>query len=135
MSVVEATRVRGYPCHPSHFCETPLFFYTLRGAEDGAGERARAETVVDIHHREPGRARVEHGEERGDAMEARAVADARRHADDRAGHEAGDDAGKGALHPGDHDQAGRALQAIELREETVYARDAHVVDAVHGRAD
>src|SRR5947199_25730 len=46
---------------------------------DARRGRGRAEPVVDVHDHDAGRAGVEHAEERREATEMRAVADARRH--------------------------------------------------------
>src|ERR687887_36890 len=58
----------------------------------------RAETVVDIDDRHARGAAVQHAEQGGDAAEARAVADARRHGDHRYADEAGDDAWQRPFH-------------------------------------
>ena len=52
----------------------------------------------------PGAQRVEHGQQGGEAAEARAVADAGRHGDDGTADQAADHAGKRALHAGHDDQ-------------------------------
>ena len=50
-----------------------------------------------------GRAAVQHAEQRREAAEAGAVADAGRHGDDRHADQAGDDARQRAFHAGDDD--------------------------------
>ena len=42
-----------------------------RSARDPARQHRRAVAVVDVHHADPGRAAVEHGQQRGEAAEAR----------------------------------------------------------------
>ena len=58
-----------------------------------------AEAVVDVHHRHAVRAAVEHPEQRGDAAEAGAVADARRHGDHRHVDQPGDTLGSAPSMP------------------------------------
>ena len=66
---------------------------------DGAGG---AEAVVDADDGDAGGARGEHGQQRGDALERGAVADAGGHGHDRRAGEPADHAGQRALHAGDH---------------------------------
>jgi hypothetical protein len=70
-------------------------------AVDAGGDAGGAETVVDIDDGDVGGATVEHAEERGDAAEAGAVADAGGDGNDRRGDEATDDAGQRAFHSSD----------------------------------
>ena len=93
-----------------------------------------AETVVNVHHGHAAGATVQHGEQRGDAAKARAVADARRHGDDRFGDESGDDARQRAFHAGDGDDDVRLLKRFHPREHPVQAGHADVVDALHAVA-
>lgn len=96
---------------------------------DEACHAGRAEAVVDIYHRDAVRTGVEHAQQRSDPAEARAVAYARWHRDYRNLHQARNDARKCAFHPGDDDEDARVLQAVVLGEESMQARDAHVVHA------
>ena len=74
----------------------------------------------------PGRARVEHREQRGDAAERRAVAGAGRHADHGRGHEPADHGGERRVLAGDDDHAVRAPQVGERGREPVQPGDARV---------
>ena len=65
----------------------------------------------------PDGAAVEHAEQRGDAAEAGAVADARRHGDDRHADQAGDDARQRAFHAGDDDDDARGVEPRALAEQ------------------
>src|SRR5439155_6852171 len=56
-----------------------------------------AVAVVDVDDRHAGRARVQHRQERRNAPERGAVADARRHRDDGSIHQPADDTGQGAF--------------------------------------
>ena len=78
----------------------------------------------------PGRAGVEHGEERGEAAEARAVADAGGHRDHRRAHQPGDQRRQRAVHAGDRDHRLGAADGVELSEQPVHAGDADVVVAL-----
>ena len=76
---------------------------------DPARRGGGSEPVVDVHHRDAGRAGVEHAEQRREPAERRAVSHARRHGDHRHRHQPADDARQRALHPRDHDHdPGRA---------------------------
>ena len=65
----------------SLYPEEALKKRSLGGEQSHSGER-RTEAVVDIHHRDPSRTAVEHGQERREPAEARAITHARRHGDD-----------------------------------------------------
>ena len=65
----------------------------------------------------------------GDAFERGAVADAGRHGDDRGGGQAADDAGEGALHPGDHDDRIGRRDRVDACQQAVQAGDTDVGDA------
>src|SRR5438094_6312793 len=97
---------------------------------DPARRDAGAEAVVDVDDRETGGARVQHREQRGDAAEARAVADARRHGDDRLVDEPADDARQRALHAGDDDQHPRRAETVATVEEAMDAGDTYVVETL-----
>src|SRR5262249_33032467 len=71
---------------------------------DKARCKACAEAVVYINHGDAAGAGVEHAEQRRQAVEARAVADARRHGDHRLIDEARDDARQRALHARDDEE-------------------------------
>ena len=75
------------------------------------GEDAGAVAVVDVHDRDPGSARVEHRQQRGQAAEGGAVPDAGGHRHEGYAAQAADDAGQRALHAGDHDEAVGAGEA------------------------
>ena len=65
----------------------------LRGrCRDLSGQVARAVAVVDVDHRHPGRAAVEHREQRREALERRAVPGRRRHGHHRRRDQPGHDA-------------------------------------------
>ena len=67
-----------------------------------------------------------HGEQRGHAVEPRAVADAGRDGDDRRAGEATEHARECALHSGDDDQRVGLGQVVEASEQSVQAGHAHV---------
>src|SRR5438874_2140533 len=69
---------------------------------DHGGKISRAEAVVDIDHGRAGRARVEHGQERGETVKAGAIANAGGHADHRRFDQSAHDAHERALHARDH---------------------------------
>ena len=73
--------------------------------------------------------RRQHGQQRGDAFERGAVADAGRHGDDRRAGEAADDAGQRALHAGDDDDRVGGGQLVGGVEQAVQAGHADVGDA------
>ena len=100
-------------------------------ANDGAG---RAEAVVDADDGDPDRARRQHGQQRGDAFERRAVADAGRHGDDRRRGEAADHAGQRAFHAGDHDDRVGRRELVGGVEHAVQAGHADVGDAQRAEA-
>jgi len=83
---------------------------------DLAGGVTRAETVVNVHHGHTTAATVQHAEQRRDAAEARAVADARRHGNDRFGNQTGDDARQRAFHAGDDDEHVRTPDVFRFRQ-------------------
>ena len=73
----------------SLYPEEALGKRSLGGQQSHGGER-RTEAVVDIHHRDPSRTAVEHGQERREPAEARAITDARRYGDDGARYQTAD---------------------------------------------
>ncbi len=90
-------------------------------------EVSRTEAVVDVHHSDPLRARVQHREQRRQSLEARAVPDARWDSHHRAVYQPANDARKRALHAGAHDDDVRGIQYPLLVEQAVEARDAYVI--------
>ena len=78
----------------------------------------------------PGRAGVEHRQQRGDAAERGAVADAGRHRDERDADQPADHGGQRALHAGDDDQAVGLLEPVADAEQPVEAGHADVGDHV-----
>ena len=97
-------------------------------AVDLAGGVTGAETVVNVHHGDAAAATVEHPQERGEAAEARPVAHAGGHRDDRLGHESRHHAGQRAFHAGHHNHHVRILKGVQAADETVESGDADVVD-------
>ncbi len=75
---------------------------------------------------DPGRAGVEHREQRRETLERGAVADRGRHRHDRHADQPTHHAGQRALHAGDHDQAVRGGQAVAHGEHAVQAGHADV---------
>ena len=69
---------------------------------------AGAEAVVHVHHGNAGCARIQHGEQRREAAEVGAVADAGRHGDHRPIHQAAHNARQRALEARDHHDGERA---------------------------
>ena len=98
---------------------------------DHAGHVARAEAVVDVDDRDAAGTGVQHAEQRCDPAEGGAVADAGRHRDDRAVRQSSDDRGQRALHPGDGDDAPCAHDDIQVIQQAVKPRDAHIIQAYH----
>ena len=98
-----------------------------------ARRAARAEAVVNVHHGHAAAATVQHAQQRRHAAEARAVAHARRHRNDRLGHQPRDDARQRALHAGDHHKHVRLLNRFQPAQNAVqpgHARVRHALDAV-----
>ena len=89
-----------------------------------------AKAVVDIDDRDAAGAGVEHGEQRGHATKVRAVAHAGGNGDDRATHQAADDACQGAFHAGDGDDHLRLGKFLSMSEQAVQAGDTYVVEAI-----
>ena len=75
-----------------------------------------------------------HRQQRGDALQRGAVADAGRHGDDRRAGEAADDAGERALHPGQDDDGVGGGDDVDVGEQAVQPGDADVVEAVRCEA-
>ena len=97
-----------------------------RRARDPGRDRARPEAVVDVHDGDTGGARAQHGQERGDPAEGRAVARAGRHADHRRGGEAPDHRGQRGVLPRHDDDAVGPREVVEGRREAVQSRHARV---------
>src|SRR5580704_3156624 len=96
-------------------------------AVNARGDAGGSETVVDVDDGDVGGATVEHAEERGDASEAGAIADAGGDGDDRHGDEAADDAGKRAFHSGNTNNYAGLRQFFSMVEQAVNPGDANVV--------
>src|SRR5262245_44444706 len=84
---------------------------------DAARDARRAETVVDIPHGDAARAAIEHPEQRRDAVEAGAVADARRYGNHRDPHEPADDARQRTFHARHDNEHARTLESFVLPKE------------------
>ena len=97
-----------------------------RSAVDAGGGKGGAETVVDVDHRHPGGAGVEHAEQRGEAAEGRAVTDRGRHGDHRHVDQPADHRGQRPLHAGDDDDHRRLAQLLAVGQQAVQAGDADV---------
>ena len=91
-------------------------------------EHARAVAVVDVDHGHAGSARVEHGQEGGEATERGAVADAGGHRHERYAGEPADDRGQRPLHARDHDQAVGLGEPVTDAEQSVESGDPDVGD-------
>ena len=100
-------------------------------SEDQAGEVGGPEAVVDVHDGDVGGAAVEHAEQRAEAPEGRAVADARRHRDHGLVDQAPHHRGQGALHAGHHDHDPCVAQHLGRGEQPMDAGDAHVGEQLH----
>ena len=100
---------------------------------DPRGGHAGAVPVVDVDHRHPGRAGVEHREQGRETFERGAVADRRRHRHDRYADQATHHARQRALHAGDHDHAVRGGQPVAHGEHPVQAGDPDVGHQLGGR--
>src|SRR5258708_8056356 len=94
---------------------------------DAGGDAGGAETVVDVDDGDVGGATIEHPEERGDAAEACAVADARGNSNDRRGDEAADDAGKRAFHSGNTNNHAGLRQFFSSLDQAVNPSNTDVV--------
>ena len=70
-----------------------------------------------------------HRQQCGDAVERRAVTDARWHGDHRGSRQPADHAGQRALHAGQDDDRVGGGDAVEVRQHPMQPGDAHVVDA------
>ena len=90
-----------------------------------------AEAVVYVHDRNSARTRVQHGQKRCYATEARSVPDARGHGNDRAGRHTAHDARKRALHAGDRDDDVRFGNIARMGKQPVNARHTDVVEPFH----
>src|SRR5690606_8649873 len=90
---------------------------------------AGAEAVVDVDDGDAAAATVEHPKQRRQAAETGAVTDAGGNGNHRRAHKAGNDAGQGAFHSGDHDDDIRALDRFEPVQQAVNAGNADVGDA------
>ena len=93
-----------------------------------------AEPVVDVHDRDPRRARRQHRQQRAHAAERRAVPGARRHRDHRRADQPADHRSERRIPAGDHDHAVRPPQILERRLEPVQPRHARVAMHDHGRS-
>ena len=98
---------------------------------DHTGSVARAEAVVDIHHRQAAGAGVEHRQQRRHTAEGRTVPHTGGNGDHRAVGKPAHHAGESALHPGDGDDHAGAHNVLQMGEQTVDARYAHIIDALH----
>ena len=90
----------------------------LEQPQDGA---RRPVAVVDADHGDAGRARGQHRQQRGDALQRGAVAHRGRHRHDRRRHEAAEHAGQRALHAGDHHDGVEVLEPVEHGQQAVQA--------------
>src|SRR5204863_3465815 len=109
---------------------------TSRGSQlvDETGRVAGAETIVDVDDGDAAGAGVEHGQQRGDAAEACAVADARGHGDDRLVHEAADEARQRAFHAGDDDEDVGFEQFVIHGQQPMDTGHTDVVEPLHAVA-
>ena len=98
---------------------------------DGARLEGGAEAVVDIDHRYPARAGVQHGQQGRHAAERGPVAHRGGHRDHGARHQAAHHARQSALHAGHGDDAAGAVQLVGAIEQPMDARHPHVVEAHH----
>ena len=100
-------------------------------AVDAGGNARGAKTVVDVHDGNIGSAGIEHTEQRRDAAEAGAVADAGGHGDHWQRDETTDDAGEGSFHSGNanNDASLREL-ALAMLEQAMNTGDADIVELI-----
>lgn len=96
---------------------------------DAGGYAGGAEAVVYVYDGHVGGAAVQHAEERGDSVEAGAVAYAGGDGDDRNGDEAAYYAGECAFHAGDTDDYAGFGQFLAMVEQAVDAGYAYVIEA------
>jgi len=97
-------------------------------AVNARGDAGGSETVVDVDDGDVGGATIEHAEERGDAAEAGAVADAGGNSDHRHGNEATDDAGQRAFHSGNTNNDAGVREFFTMVEEAVNPGDTDIVE-------
>src|ERR671910_3451009 len=97
------------------------------------GHIAGPKAIIDVNRSDAYGAAVEHGKQGGDSPEARAIADAGGHGDDRLIDEATNDAGQRPLHPRYNDQHPRLKEFFTSIEEAMDACDPHIIETL-GRA-
>ena len=90
-----------------------------------------AKAVIDIHHGDTACARIEHGQQGGQALKAGAIADAGWHGDHRPLDESANDAWQGAFHAGHHNQHAGRPEPVEAVEQAVQARNSDIVQTLH----
>ena len=100
-------------------------------AIDQARHISGAEAVIDVDDRHVAGATVEHAQQRGEAVEASAVADASGDGDYGAGDEAANGAGQRAFHSGTDHHDARFRQTRTILQEAMNASDTDVVDGFH----
>ena len=93
-----------------------------------------AVSIVDVDHRHPRRAGVEHGQQRRQAVEGRPVAHRGGHGDDGRGDEPGDHRGQRAVHARDDDDRRRPLEQLAAGEDPLQPGDPHVDEQLHAAA-
>src|SRR5215203_1254657 len=89
---------------------------------DQAGDKPRAEAVVDIHHRHVRSAGVQHSEQCRDTSKRCAITDAGWHGHDRNADESADDGRQCTFHACGDDDDARTLQQTAFGEYAVNAR-------------
>ena len=91
------------------------------------GQMASPEAIIDVDCGNASGTAIEHGEQGSDPPEARAIANAGGHGDDRLIDEATNDTGQRSFHPCHHDQRPRLKEPFTPIEEAMDACDPHIV--------
>src|ERR671922_2424657 len=98
------------------------------------GHIAGSEAIIDVDRGDARGTAIEHREQGSDSSEARAVADASGHRDDRLVDEATDDAGERPLHPRHNNQHPCLKELFTLIEKAMDACDPHIVETLRRAA-
>jgi hypothetical protein len=104
---------------------------TVLQVVDEAGERGGAETIIDVDHRYPSRAAVEHAKQRSHATEVRTVADRRRDSDHRHPDKASHNTWQGSFHSSHNDDHARTLQQWLLMKQAMKPGNSDVVETLY----
>ncbi len=124
-------RIKGFSGWSSAW--PPTLIGLMQPGGDQAGQETGFEAGVDVDDRDVVRTTVEHRQQRRNAAEVGAVADARRHGNDGARHVSANDARQRAFHAGHDDNCIGVFEIGESSRKTVRTGDTDIVD--HGHRD